>query len=180
MISNEELAVKIIDLIGKDNFLSIDNCATRIRLELKSIDEALVLNLNKLVGQGVTGVVKTSAKSLQIIIGSKVQDVTDEIKKLLGYSLTANAQEALNHSNSELAAKIIDLIGKDNFTSIDNCATRIRLELKSIDDALVLALNRLVGQGVVGAVKTSDKSLQIIIGPKVQAVTDEIKKILAC
>ena len=65
---------------GLANIVEVDNCATRIRLEVK--DSTLVED-KKLKANGAAGVIKPSKSSVQIVIGPKVQFVTDEMKKLL-------------------------------------------------------------------------------------------------
>lgn len=64
---------------GKENLVSIDNCITRLRLEVKDmslIDEA------KIKATGAAGIVKVGQTSLQVIVGTQVQFVADELKKL--------------------------------------------------------------------------------------------------
>ena len=64
---------------GKDNVTSIDNCITRLRLEVK--DQALV-NEAKIKSAGISGVIRPGKNSVQVIVGTKVQFVADEFKKL--------------------------------------------------------------------------------------------------
>ena len=64
---------------GKENVASIDNCITRLRLEIKdytAVDE------KKIKSAGVAGVIRPGKNSVQVIIGTKVQFVADEFKKL--------------------------------------------------------------------------------------------------
>ena len=64
---------------GDSNVTSIDNCATRLRLEVKNMD---AVNQQKIKETGVVGVHVTGAESIQVIIGPNVQFVADEMKKL--------------------------------------------------------------------------------------------------
>ena len=64
---------------GKDNITSIDNCITRLRLEIK--DYTLV-DEKKIKSAGVAGVIRPGKTSVQVIIGTQVQHVADEFKKL--------------------------------------------------------------------------------------------------
>ena len=64
---------------GKGNVTSIDNCITRLRLEVK--DQALV-DQKKIKSAGVAGVIRPSKTSVQVVVGTKVQFVADEFKKL--------------------------------------------------------------------------------------------------
>lgn len=64
---------------GAENVTSIDNCITRLRLEVKDstkVDEA------KIKSSGAAGVIRPGKTSVQVIIGTKVQFVADEFKKL--------------------------------------------------------------------------------------------------
>ncbi len=74
-----------------------------------------------------------------------------------------------------MASKIVEAIGKDNFVSIDNCATRLRLILKDnskIDDALIKSA------GTYGIKRLGNESLQIVIGPDVEHAANALKKIV--
>ena len=75
-----EVAKIILEgLGGKDNVTSIDNCITRLRLEVK--DNTLV-NEKKIKSAGVAGVIRPGKTSVQVIIGTQVQHVADEFKLL--------------------------------------------------------------------------------------------------
>ena len=64
--------------------------------------------------------------------------------------------------------------GKDNITSIDSCATRLRLEVKdmtAVNDKAIKAA------GVAGVIKPGKTSVQVIVGTQVQAVADAFSKL---
>lgn len=65
---------------GVGNIVVLDNCATRLRLELKddtAIDE------NKLKAAGAKGVFKLGDNNVQVVIGMKVQKIADIMKQKL-------------------------------------------------------------------------------------------------
>ncbi|MBL4935488.1 PTS transporter subunit EIIC [Clostridium sp. YIM B02515] len=64
---------------GKENVTAIDNCVTRLRLTIK--DQAVV-NEKVIKSAGVAGVIRPGKTSLQVIVGTQVQFVADEFKKL--------------------------------------------------------------------------------------------------
>ena len=64
---------------GAANIKSIDNCITRLRLEVK--DSSLV-DEKKIKSAGAAGVIRPSKTAVQVVIGTKVQFVADEFKKL--------------------------------------------------------------------------------------------------
>ena len=65
---------------GKGNVVTLDNCITRLRLEIK--DYTLV-DEKKIKSAGVAGVMRPSKTSVQVIVGTKVQFVADEMQKML-------------------------------------------------------------------------------------------------
>ena len=64
---------------GKENVTSIDNCFTRLRLEIKDYTK---VDEKKIKSAGVAGVIRPGKTSVQVIIGTQVQHVADEFKKL--------------------------------------------------------------------------------------------------
>lgn len=64
---------------GPANVTSIDNCITRLRLEIK---DYTLIDEHKIKSAGIAGVIRPSKTAVQVIIGTKVQFVADEFKKL--------------------------------------------------------------------------------------------------
>ena len=65
-MTNKELVVKIIEKLGgKENILSVENCMTRLRLDIKSIEKVNINELKKL--EGVLGVVE--GDGVQVVVG---------------------------------------------------------------------------------------------------------------
>lgn len=64
--------------------------------------------------------------------------------------------------------------GKENVDAIDNCITRLRIEVK---DRLLVDEHKLKASGAAGVLRPGKNSVQVIIGPKVQFVCDELKKL---
>ena len=84
VLSNDnftEVAKVILEgLGGKENIKTLDNCITRLRLEIK--DYTLV-DEKKIKSAGIAGVMRPSKNAVQVIVGTKVQFVADEMKKML-------------------------------------------------------------------------------------------------
>ncbi|MFR4352221.1 MAG: PTS transporter subunit EIIC [Roseburia sp.] len=75
-----EVAKTVLEGVGgRENVASIDNCITRLRLEIKDYTK---VDEKKIKSAGVAGVVRPSKTAVQVIIGTKVQFVADEFKKL--------------------------------------------------------------------------------------------------
>lgn len=65
--------------------------------------------------------------------------------------------------------------GKENIKTIGSCATRLRLEVADadkVDEVLIKSL------GARGVLKAAGGSVQVIIGPEVEQICDEIKQLL--
>ena len=75
-----EVASVILEgLGGKENLVSIDNCVTRLRLEIKDYTK---INEKMIKSIGVAGIIRPGKNSIQIIVGTQVQFVADELKKM--------------------------------------------------------------------------------------------------
>ena len=76
-----EVAKVVLEgLGGKENVKSLDNCITRLRLE---INDYTKVDEKKIKSAGVSGVMRPSKNAVQVIVGTKVQFVADEMKKML-------------------------------------------------------------------------------------------------
>ena len=80
VVSGVNIPIIIEGLGGKDNIVTLDNCATRLRVELKDasiVDEAVFKPA------GAKGVMKAGKNGVQVIIGLKVQSVADAAREYL-------------------------------------------------------------------------------------------------
>lgn len=89
----------------------------------------------------------------------------------------AEKSVVLSNDNFTEVAKIIleGLGGKDNVTTLDNCITRLRLEVK---DYTKVDEKKIKSAGIAGIMRPSKNAVQVIVGTKVQFVADEMKKML--
>lgn len=77
---------------------------------------------------------------------------------------------------TEMAKVILEgLGGKDNIKSTDYCITRLRLE---VNDETLVNEAKIKKAQIAGVIRPSQKSVQVIIGPQVQAVHDEFIKLV--
>ena len=83
--------------------------------------------------------------------------------------------ELANDDYAQVAKIVLEGCGgKENITSIDNCITRLRLEVKDI----TLVNDKVIkSAGVAGVMKPGKTSVQVIIGPKVQFVADAFSQL---
>lgn len=82
---NDSDFVKIAAIIleglgGKGNIKELDHCATRIRTV---INDYTLVDENAIRKTGVAGVIRPDKSTVQVIIGTKVQFVYEEMKRLL-------------------------------------------------------------------------------------------------
>lgn len=95
--------------------------------------------------------------------GREDEDTADEMKMTLA-----------NNDFTAVAAIILEGVGgKDNVASIDNCITRLRLEVK---DYIKVDEKKIKSAGIAGVIRPSKSSVQVIVGTQVQSVADEFKK----
>ncbi|MCM3693473.1 N-acetylglucosamine-specific PTS transporter subunit IIBC [Neobacillus niacini] len=74
------MAAKIYEGLGGDaNVTSVDNCVTRLRLEVKDMS---AVDQKKIKSTGVPGINVVGKNSIQVIVGTNVQFVADEIMKI--------------------------------------------------------------------------------------------------
>lgn len=89
-----KLARDIIEEVGgKENIVNVCRCATRLRLTLKETAE----DANKRVSS-LTGVIQVLEKGgqFQVVIGTRVSDVFDEVTSILGLDNTVILEEQVN------------------------------------------------------------------------------------
>lgn len=82
-----------VGLGGADNLTSVDNCTTRLRLQVKdtgAVDQA------KIKATGVPGISVIDKTNIQVIVGTEVQFVADELSRIhSGAPVAATADKAV-------------------------------------------------------------------------------------
>ena len=74
------------------------------------------------------------------------------------------------------APAILDALGGvENITSLDNCLTRLRLRIVDMAKVNDVALK---ANGAIGVVHLSPVTLQVVIGPQVQSVKEELAQLM--
>lgn len=74
------MAKKIYEGLGGDeNVTSVDNCVTRLRVEVKDMN---AVDQEKIKSTNIPGINIVGPQSIQVIIGTQVQFVADEIEKI--------------------------------------------------------------------------------------------------
>ena len=65
---------------GKDNVVSASYCTTRLRFEVKDYRQ---VNEQAVKAAGATGIIRPGKNACQVIVGTNVKSVYDELDKLL-------------------------------------------------------------------------------------------------
>ncbi|WP_174616135.1 N-acetylglucosamine-specific PTS transporter subunit IIBC [Virgibacillus ihumii] len=74
------IAETIYDGLGGDeNVLTVDNCVSRLRLEVNDMEK---VDQEKIKATGVPGVNVVGKHNIQVVVGTQVQFVADEIRKI--------------------------------------------------------------------------------------------------
>ena len=86
-----DMALTILrGLGGAENILSVDNCITRLRLEIRDMGR---VNESVIRSSGAAGVIRPGKNALQIVVGTTVPFVADELTQLCGPQAAAPAPE---------------------------------------------------------------------------------------
>ncbi len=84
--------------------------------------------------------------------------------------------ELANNDYTGMAKIILEGCGgKENIVSAEHCITRLRLEVK---DRLLVDEKKIKSSGASGVIRPGKTSVQVVVGPKVQFVYDEFKKMI--
>ena len=79
----QALATKIIEgLGGFDNIITVNNCISRLRVDVKDMS---LVNEEELKKTGSMGIVKPSETHIQVIYGPKVEQVAYSVREVLKY-----------------------------------------------------------------------------------------------
>ncbi|MCU5746122.1 N-acetylglucosamine-specific PTS transporter subunit IIBC [Staphylococcus sp. SQ8-PEA] len=74
---------------------------------------------------------------------------------------------------SKIASDILEgLGGKQNIKSLTHCATRLRMEL---NDTSIVNEEKIKDSGAIGINKNGKHNIQVVIGPQVQHIADEME-----
>ncbi len=93
--------------------------------------------------------------------------------KTIGREDEESVESSLDDNDSDKGAGyVMALGGPDNIVTVSNCVTRLRLEVK---DASIISEDKLKVLGARSLIKVSDKAVQVIIGPAVEFVSEDIK-----
>ena len=77
----DELAIIYVEALGgKSNILSVDSCITRLRVQVKDMK---LVDEEKIMSTGVSGIVKMGKNGLQAIIGTRVDFIVEAMNDII-------------------------------------------------------------------------------------------------
>ncbi len=143
---------------GRENIVKVNNCATRLRLEVKDADKINSEEIKKYY----PAVQKISNTEVHIIVGTNASELAESLERII----------AFDDNSSNMAMNLIPLLGgRENIVKINNCATRLRLEVKNADK-----VNEEKYYPVIQ--KISNTEVHVVVGIKAFELADELSKIL--
>ena len=168
---------------GAANLVSVDACTTRLRLLVANqaaVDEGALKQL------GVRGVVRPSANTLQVVIGTLADQVAGEIRSALhgsassaavpGSAAAALAKPAPDTvAAADAEALLAALGGRANVRAVEAAASRLRV---SVSDAALIDRDAIRGLGLRGTAIPVAGCVHVIVGPAANAVCAALRRLL--
>jgi PTS system N-acetylglucosamine-specific IIC component len=152
---------------GVGNIVALDACTTRLRLVVA--DQAAV-DPEALKRLGVRGVVKPSANSLQVVVGTNADQVAGEIKLALRSAGKAPGADAM------VTSLLTALGGRSNVRVVEAASSRLRINIvdpSAVDQPAMATL------GLRGVVMAAPNWVHVIVGPGASAAGLSLRKLLA-
>jgi PTS system N-acetylglucosamine-specific IIC component len=181
----ERARVWITALGGATNLVSVDACTTRLRLlvaDQAAVDEAALKQL------GVRGLVRPSANTLQVVVGTMADQVAGEIRSALhgaassaavpgvaAPALATPAPDTLAVQPADAAALLAALGGRANVRGVEAAASRLRV---SVSDAALVDRAAIRGLGLRGVAIPRAGCVHVIVGPVANATCAALKRLL--
>ena len=80
-LGTAQIAREYIEALGGNgNIVEVEACITRLRLTLK---DSSLINEARLKALGAAGVIKVSSQNAQVVVGTRAENMAEEIKKCL-------------------------------------------------------------------------------------------------
>jgi len=181
----ERARVWITALGGATNLVSVDACTTRLRLlvtDQAAVDEGALRQL------GVRGLVRPSANTLQVVVGTMADQLAGDIRSALhgaassaavpGVAAPAPATPApdtLAVQPADAAALLAALGGRANVRGVEPAASRLRV---SVGDAALVDRAAIRGLGLRGVAIPRAGCVHVIVGPAANATCAALKGLL--
>jgi PTS system N-acetylglucosamine-specific IIC component len=166
-------AVAFVEALGgAENLVSVDACATRLRLIVanqNAVDERMLKRL------GAHATVRVSADALQVVLGPIADQIAAEIRTHL--HTQPHTQSTTKVTAAVLSALLTALGGRENIREIEAIASsRLRVRVANataIDETAIRAL------GLRGIARPTADRVHILIGPSAQEALATLRGLVA-
>jgi PTS system N-acetylglucosamine-specific IIC component len=183
----ERARIWISALGGATNLVSVDACTTRLRLlvaDQAAVDESALKQL------GVRGLVRPSANTLQVVVGTMADQVAGEIRSALHGAassaavpgvaapppaLATPAPDTLAVQPADAAALLAALGGRANVRGVEAAASRLRV---SVGDAALVDRAAIHDLGLRGVAIPRAGCVHVIVGPAANLTCAALKRLL--
>jgi PTS system N-acetylglucosamine-specific IIC component len=183
----ERARLWISALGGATNLVSVDACTTRLRLlvaDQAAVDESALKQL------GVRGLVRPSANTLQVVVGTMADQVAGEIRSALHGAassaavpgvaapppaLATPAPDTLAVQPADAAALLAALGGRANVRGVEAAASRLRV---SVGDAALVDRAAIHDLGLRGVAIPRAGCVHVIVGPAANLTCAALKRLL--
>ncbi|HLY80284.1 MAG TPA: N-acetylglucosamine-specific PTS transporter subunit IIBC [Caulobacteraceae bacterium] len=168
---------------GAANLASVDACTTRLRLvvaDQAAVDEPALKAL------GALGVVRPSARDLQVVLGPIADEMAREMREVLASAPAAapavssappRAAEAAGRRDAVAAASILEALGGPrNVGDVEAAANRLLVGVADPASVDEVAMRKL---GVRGVARTAASRMQLILAEDAAAVAVTIGELVA-
>jgi PTS system N-acetylglucosamine-specific IIC component len=136
---------------GAANLISIDACATRLRLIV--VDQGKV-NEAALKALGARGMIRPSEKAIQIVLGPIADQVAGDMRKVVARGAATPSLDG--------GALLAALGGQGNLASVTAKSSRLLIEVKDAGKVVQADLKQRAPRG---AVQTAPNRWQVLAGP---------------
>ena len=169
--SSCNMALLLLPLLGnRENIVKVNNCATRLRLEVKDADKVNVEEIKKYYPV----VQKISATEVHIVVGTKAFSLADELEKVLNIPNASSDEDGENCYGSRAWSIIPFLGGIENIVKVNNCATRLRLEVKDMNKVNAEEIKKYYP----AVQKISATEVHIVVGTDASLLAEALRKLL--
>ena len=102
-------------------------------------------------------------------------DTPETCIRTVNHNFELNIQYYVAINFSGVAQIIEGLGGYDNITAVNNCMSRLRVDVKDMNKVSDEMLKK---TGSLGIIKPSETHIQVIYGPKVEQVADAVRQVM--
>ncbi|HEX4861587.1 MAG TPA: N-acetylglucosamine-specific PTS transporter subunit IIBC [Rhizomicrobium sp.] len=154
---------------GAGNLVSVDACTTRLRL---IVDDPSKVDETQLKALCSRGVVRPSAKALQVVLGPMADQIAGEIRDAMAAGDAGPARHDIDDADALLAA----FGGRGNVRAVAPGGSRLRV---AVSDPAIVDETRLNELGARGIVRPKPENVHVLVGPQAAALAGRLRALLA-